>query len=149
MVAKAGGYYGSAFQGSRGVTQGDPLPPTIFNLVVDEVVRHWVTVMVEGADKWSGSGQEGRYQNALFYVDDGMVALSDPRFLQGDFSTLLGMLDRVVLKTNVGKKAVMVFRPCQAAGKRSKAAYRRRITGAGPSYWERQWVWVQCTECGE
>ena len=38
MVARAGGYYGTAFQGASGVTQGDPLPPTIFNVVVDAVV---------------------------------------------------------------------------------------------------------------
>ena len=34
-------------KGYRVVTQGDPLSPTISNVVVDEVVRHWVTVMVE------------------------------------------------------------------------------------------------------
>ena len=43
MVARAGGYYGTAFKGKRGVTQGDPLSPTIFNVVVDAAVRHWVT----------------------------------------------------------------------------------------------------------
>ena len=46
MVARAGLYYGSAFQGFRVVTQGDPLSPTIFNVVVDAVVRHWVDLMV-------------------------------------------------------------------------------------------------------
>ena len=50
MFAKAGGYYGSAFQGFRGVTQGDPLYPTIFNMLVGAVVRHWVEVMVESAE---------------------------------------------------------------------------------------------------
>ena len=40
MVARAGGYYGEAFKGARGVTQGDPLSPNIFNVVVDVVVRH-------------------------------------------------------------------------------------------------------------
>ena len=49
MVARAGGYYGDAFKGARGVTQGDPLSPTIFNVVVDAVVRHWVTLAVEEA----------------------------------------------------------------------------------------------------
>ena len=42
MAARAGGYYGEAFKGERGVTQGDPLSPTIFNVVVDAVVRHWL-----------------------------------------------------------------------------------------------------------
>ena len=44
MVARAGSYYAKAFKGERGVTQGvtqgDPLSPTIFNVVVDAVVRH-------------------------------------------------------------------------------------------------------------
>ena len=40
MVARAGSYYGKGFKGGRGVTQGDPLSPTIFNVVVDAVVRH-------------------------------------------------------------------------------------------------------------
>ena len=46
MVARAGGYYEAAFKGDRGVTQGDPVYPTIFNVVVDVVVRNWVTMMV-------------------------------------------------------------------------------------------------------
>ena len=49
MVARAGGYYGKAFRGERLVTQGDPLSPTIFNVVVDAVVRHWVHGVVEEA----------------------------------------------------------------------------------------------------
>ena len=40
MMARAGGYYEEAFKGERGVTQGDPLSPTIFNVVVDAVVQH-------------------------------------------------------------------------------------------------------------
>ena len=47
MVTRAGGYYGTAFLGERGVTQGDPLSPTIFNVVVDAVVRHWVMGVLE------------------------------------------------------------------------------------------------------
>ena len=51
IVARAGGYYGTGFKGARGVTQGDPLSPTIFNVVVDTVVCHWVTLAVEKAEK--------------------------------------------------------------------------------------------------
>ena len=78
MFARADGYYGTVFQGARGVTQGDPLSPTIFNVVVDTVVRQWVMVMLEGTEDQGKRGQEGRHQAALFYADDGMIALSDP-----------------------------------------------------------------------
>ena len=47
MVARAVGYYGTAFKGERGVTQGNPLSPTIFNAVMDAVVYHWVTGVIE------------------------------------------------------------------------------------------------------
>ena len=50
MVARAGGYYGTGFKGERGVTQVNPLSLIIFNVVVDAVVRHWVTLAVEEAE---------------------------------------------------------------------------------------------------
>ena len=137
MVARAGGYYGEAFTGARGVTQGDPPPPTIFNVVVYSVMRHWVSVIVEGVKERGKRGKEGRHQNALFYADDGMVASLDLLWIQGEFITLVGLFDRVSLRTNVGKTAGMVFFPCQAAGTQSEVAYGRRMTGEGPSYRER------------
>ena len=75
MVARAGGYYGTAFRGERGVTQGDPLPPTIFNVVVDAVVRHWVTGFLAESEVRGELGQEGSHRAALFYADNGMVTL--------------------------------------------------------------------------
>ena len=63
-----------------------------------------------------------------------MVALSDPRWIQGTFSTLVGLFDRVSLRTNSGKTVSMVCRPCQAAGTHLEEAYGQRITGEGPSY---------------
>ena len=79
MVARAGGYYRTAFKGAQGVTQGNPLSPTIFNVVVDAVVLHWVTMEIDNAEKRGERGKEGRHQAALFYADDDMVASSDPR----------------------------------------------------------------------
>ena len=40
---------------------------------------------------------------SLFYADNGMVASSDPGWLQGAFNTLVGLFDRVGLQINVGK----------------------------------------------
>ena len=116
MVARAGSYYGAAFKGDLGVTQVGPLSPTIFNVVVYEVVRHWVTVMVKDAEEQGKRGKEGRHQAALFYADNGMVALSDPCWIQGAFNTLVGLFYRVDLRKCFGKTVVMVCHPCQAAG---------------------------------
>ena len=46
MVAWVGQYYSTPFKGYHMITQGNPLYPTIFNMVVDAVSRHWVTVVV-------------------------------------------------------------------------------------------------------
>ena len=45
MVSKTEGYHGPPFKGFCRVTQGDPLSPTIFNIVVDAVVRHLLVVV--------------------------------------------------------------------------------------------------------
>ena len=79
---------------------GDPLSPTIFNVVVDTVVRHWESLMTEGAGRDDNSGdkvakpeqrtlraggdgrrrtEEGlKVREAIFYADGGMVASTDP-----------------------------------------------------------------------
>ena len=107
------------------VTQGDPLSPTIFNVVVDAVVRHWVHGVMEEAEARGETGQEGRHQAALFYAEEGMVVLSDPAWLQGTFTALVGLFDRVGLRTNVGKTVRMVCHPCQAgAGNSTEEAYQ-------------------------
>ena len=87
------------------------LSPPIFNVVVDAVVRHWVTGVIAGAEERGDHGKEGRHQAALLYADDGMVASSDPRWLQGAFNTLVGLFDKVGLRTNVWKTVGMVCRP--------------------------------------
>ena len=79
MVARAGGYYGDAFKGAQGVTQGEPFSPTIFNVVVDAVVRQWVTMGLDESEKRGERGKEGSHQAALSYADDVMVAPSNPR----------------------------------------------------------------------
>ena len=125
---------------------GDPLSPTIFNVVVDAVVRHWVQVVLEESEARGELGQEGRHQAAFSYADDGMAASLDPVWLQGAFNALVGLFDRVGLQTNARKTVGMVCHSCQAAGNLTTAAYRRRITGQGQSYKERLREQVACEE---
>ena len=85
----------------------------------------------------------------VFYADDGMFVLWDPAWIQGAFSALVAIFDRVVVRTNVGKPVSMACHPCRAgAGNRTEAAYSRRLTGLGKTYAERQRERVACGECG-
>ena len=131
------------------MTQGDPLSPTIFNVVVDAVVRHWVTLAVTEAETRGRRGREGRHQAALFYADDGMLALSDPQWLQWAFTQLVGLFDGVVLNTNIRKTVSMTCRPCTAAGNRSEEAYGRLMMGKGLTFRERKRERVECRDCGK
>ena len=81
-----------------------------------------------------GRRLEGQQQSALFYMDYGTLASSDPGWLQGYFSTLVGLSNWVVLIKNVGNTVGMVFRLCQATGNQSEASYKRWIKGAVLSY---------------
>ena len=86
---------------------------------------------------------------AVFYADDGMVGASDPEWLQGAFSALVAIFNRVGLQTNVDKTVSMACLPCRAgSGNRTAEGYRRQITGDGKSFRERQRERVACRECG-
>ena len=56
MVEKSGGYFRLSFKVYRGVTQGDPLSPTIFNMVVDAVIGHWMAVVAPTEEGSEGLG---------------------------------------------------------------------------------------------
>ena len=114
------------------MTQGETLPPTIINVVVNSVVRNWVSVMVDQVGGQDWHGWEGRHQSTLFYMDDSMVASLDRGWLQEDFSILI-LFDWVGLGNNVKKTVRMVFRPCQAVRTQLEASHERHMTGAGLS----------------
>ena len=50
----------------------------------------------------------------MFYANDGMVGASDPAWLQGAFSALVAIFDRVGLRTNVDKTVSLACHPCRA-----------------------------------
>ena len=95
MVAWDRGYYGATFKGFCRVTQGDPLSPTIFNVVVDAFLRHWFTIVMKldeavlpGASNIERSGRNVHYLAAYFYIDNGLLASTQATCLQRDFDIL-------------------------------------------------------------
>ena len=171
MVTRAGGYYGEPFHGERGVTQGDPLLPTIFNVVVDAVLCHWESLMAEGSGRYNSSGKEAEHPKRwtirahndgqrqtkeglqlhedIFYADAGIVNSTNPGCLKTVFDTLTRLFDRVGLKTNVWETVGVVCHPCLAARVRADKAYTRRMKEAGRSNKKRQRERVNCPECGK
>ena len=68
MVAHVRSYYGDLFTGSRGVTQGNPLSTTIFNMMVEAIIRHWETRVEREDTGTKGFGRVVQKLAALFYV---------------------------------------------------------------------------------
>ena len=116
MVARAGGYYGSAFQGFWGVTQGDLLSPTIFNMEVGALMCHWISLVSGGSGVKYRWVREVLHRTNFYYADDGLVTSTDPVWLQGAFDKLTGLFDRSGLWKNVWKIVVTIFRPCCTVG---------------------------------
>ena len=81
-------------------------------------------MVLEGVEERGDRGQECRHQNTLFYADNDMVSSSDPQWVQGVFSNLVGLFDKLVLNTNFGKTVGMVCCPCQSAVTQLEVAYR-------------------------
>ena len=130
MAAKEGGHYRPVFQMHRGVTQGELISPTIFNVVVDTIIQHWVTVVgvpQEGTNQ--GLGESIQTLEALFYAYDGIVASPESSRLQGEFDVLTGLFDRLGLRTNKGKTVSMACRLCHTSNAWSKEAYNCQVMG--------------------
>ena len=79
-------------------------------------------MIAERSDGQDGRGREGIHQSSLFYIDDGIITSSDPGWLQGDFSTLVGLFNWEVQRESVSNTVGMVCRPFQEAGTQLEAA---------------------------
>ena len=85
MVARAGGYYGLLFRVERNVRHGEPLLPTIFNVVVDAVVRHWAS-LVEGSTVGGAAAmtmRQGRGQRDRRYGEETAGKVRHNRDMRG------------------------------------------------------------------
>ena len=143
MVAWSRGYFVTPYKGYRGVTQGDPLSPTIFNVLVDAVFRHWVAVVTSmeesvdpGAADMEGFGWDVQHIVAYLYADDGLLNLTWVARLQCAFKTLTEIFVRVGLYKNIAKTVIMDYPPCRALGGHSAEAYCIRMMGEGHTYRE-------------
>ena len=114
MVAKSGGYFGHPFKGYQGVTQGDPMYPTIFNVVVDAVICHWVTVVTPTEEGTVFLGLMIIYMLSYFCANDSLVESTQQERVHRFFGVLSGLFNRLFLWTNTVKTVGMVCQPFHA-----------------------------------
>ena len=79
MVPIQNGFHGPTLPATRGTTQVGLVSPTIFNVVVDNVIITWMTMAVEDQRvDHEGLGETFGRCLGVFYSNDGMVGSQDP-----------------------------------------------------------------------
>ena len=73
-MARAGGYFKRPLNRYQGVTQGDPLSPTMFNVLVYSAICHWVTVVTPTEAGTGGLGLTTIDLAAYLCAGNGLVA---------------------------------------------------------------------------
>jgi hypothetical protein len=116
VMAKQGGHFGVVFPVTRGVTQGDIVSPTIFNMVVDATARYWLNIILDNGSEVDGFRQTVQEQLALFYANDGLLAARNHLWLQMVLLRLCELFERLGLRTNVQKTKTMTCTPGYISG---------------------------------
>ena len=147
MLSRAEGYYGPPFKVYHGVTQGDPLSPTLSNLVMDAAIRHWVMVVAETEVVTEELGLLIQELVAYFYSDDSILASMRSEILQREFKALAELFKRVELFTNMGNTVSMDCQHFCAIGGHYTEAYGLHIMGEGMTHQVKLHQRVRCPGC--
>lgn len=148
VVGRQQGYHSKPIKSERGTTQGDVASPTIFNIVVDAIVRDWYHTNSTRADNSLGHDQEQNNPAAIFYADDGNLYSLCAATLQQATDHIVELFSRIGLQTNPDKTKVMVCVPGQLVTRICSPAYKRmRGDEVGESYNDRKRRRVQCDIC--
>ena len=93
------------------MTQGDTLYPTIFNIVVDEVVMADLLAVYGSREAQHGFGQASSEHNIFFYADDESIAGHNPIRVQTVLAAMVIIFDRAGVQTNLRNTKAMMFTP--------------------------------------
>lgn len=136
FMLRQSGFYSDPFDVSRGCTQGDTDSPIIFNIIIDAVLRQWMS------DKDFGSS------TAMFYADDGLIEHTEPAVLQKDMDLIIKLFEQLGLRTNETKTKYMVVRGPPAPAALPKVVYDRGRRD-GESFMEWRIQDTMCDICGK
>jgi retron-type reverse transcriptase len=122
IIPKQRQYFGKSFKAEQGVRQGDIISPTLFNIMLDAVIREY--------------NNTARIDNTAiiqFYADNGFIASPDHRFIQHTLNALLHNFSSFGLCINTTKTESMTMLGSKLTHRISDTAYTRMITRIGPT----------------
>ena len=123
-------FHVSALPDTRGTTQGIPMSPTLFNVVVENVIRTWMTMTVEDQRvAHDGLGETVGRCLRVFYAKYGMVSSRESDWLQHAMNFLVGLFRRYGLAANIAKSHKMTCHPVNLRVGMSEEAMRWSAQG--------------------
>ena len=132
VVPRQNGFHGLALPDTRGKTQGGIMSPTLFNVVVDNVIRTWMAMTVEY--QWVaqyGLGVNVGLCVGVFRADDGRVGSRNPDWLQHTMNVLVVLFRRYGLATNVANSCIITCHTEALWAGMSEEAMALKCTGGG------------------
>ena len=103
-AVKVGNEYTNTFKFSKGVRQGCPMSPYLFNLFVDEIFD-----IVNQGNETNIFLVEGKFINALMYADDLIVLSETESGLQKEIDKISDYCEKWKLEINAKKTKIMNF----------------------------------------
>ena len=123
MIPKICGYYGKPIHLECGTYQGDVLSPTLFDIVVDAILREWhhqLPVLMAVL---------------IYYADDGCLAGYSEIELQKGLDLLVDLFAQMGMKFNADKTKAMISVGTAPSRPHSNVAYKRCIADSSlPTY---------------
>jgi hypothetical protein len=140
LVPKQSHYYGKPFKAYRGVRQGDIVSPTIFNIIMDAIIRNCEQKLKEISD------EDIMLQ---FYADDGLIGGENGLVIQQTINIMEKSGAAFGLNINTKKTEAMIVKGAKIICNISKEAYDRRINGIGKTYREKENDTIICDICNK
>jgi len=141
FITKQAGEFGPVLRTSRGVTQGDIVSPTLFNIVIDAVSREWKHQLNVGP------ASDPIELDVGFYADDSVIGGTVAVRVQTGLDQFVQLMGDVGLAVNVTKTESQTHLPGGIHHSWSSPAYIHRITGDGLSPTSRRRQEVTCPHC--
>jgi hypothetical protein len=149
VVGQQQGYHSNPINSGRGTTQRDIISPTIFNIVVDAIVRDWYHTNSTREDDTQEMDRIWNTPASIFYADDGNLYSLSADTLQIATNHIVNLFSRMGLETNTAKTKAMICVPGQLVTRISSPAYRRMMGDtAEETHSDRKRRRVTCDICG-